>query len=92
MEQSIKHRIIVIDDNQDIYKDFTSVLCRDDSHDEINNLESNIFGESGPNSDTNILSSTSYDLSYASQGKEGVNMIKKAYKDEDPFTLAFVWF
>ncbi|HLP48715.1 MAG TPA: histidine kinase dimerization/phospho-acceptor domain-containing protein, partial [Candidatus Kapabacteria bacterium] len=79
-------KIIVIDDNPDIFDDFRSILCKEKDLYGLDNIEAALFGT--PKEECESL--PEYKLAYASQGKEGAEMIKKAYEEGEPFQLAFV--
>ncbi len=80
-------RIIVIDDNEAIHKDFRKILCRKDSR-ELDKLEAMIFdgdGENGPKGE-----SPSFAMDSAFQGQEGVERVRDALKAHRPYAVAFV--
>ena len=90
MEESHR-RIIIIDDNQAIFADFQEILGdRKQSGQPVTSfldeLEAEFYGESTPKAKSSI----SYELGYASQGKEGVEKVRNALKEKRPFALAFV--
>ncbi len=81
-------KIIVIDDNPDIFKDFCNILRQRKDTRDLDKMEADLFG-------TGIdfpvpPSKPKYKLVYASQGKEGVERIKQAHEKGRPFNLAFV--
>ncbi len=80
-------RIIIIDDNEDILKDFARVLTKTGTS-TIDDLEFNIFD----NSKTSLAETIAheYDLTFATQGKDGYEMVKEADAQNKPFQLAFV--
>jgi len=81
-------KIIVIDDNPDIFKDFCNVLRKRKATRDLDKMETDLFGTK---SDSLALpSKPEYKLVYAAQGKEGVERIKQAYEKGTPFCLAFV--
>lgn len=81
-------RIIIIDDNPDIHKDFIKVLTTStDRNKEIDALESEIFGDSTPNV---VAKFPRFDVDCAQQGKEGFEKIKQAHEEGKPYALAFV--
>lgn len=83
-EQS--RRIIVIDDNPDIHKDFSTILLSDTST-YLESLESELFGQ-GKVADA--WESPHFQLDYASQGQIGYEKIKEACDENRPYQLAFV--
>ena len=80
-------RILVIDDNESIHKDFKAILCGGDlDTSSIDKVEATIFGGKKPKTQT----TTSFDVSSAYQGKEGLEMICKAVDEGRPYAMAFV--
>ncbi|MBI9091651.1 MAG: PAS domain S-box protein [Desulfobacterium sp.] len=79
-------RILIIDDNHDIFKDFQNVLTDKPDTSELDFLEANFFGESVGKSVDKIT----YELDYASQGEDGVVKIKDALLENRAYALAFV--
>ncbi|MDX9975133.1 MAG: diguanylate cyclase [FCB group bacterium] len=82
----LKRRILTIDDNEDIHRDFAAVLLpprRDESLDE---MEAALFGTAAPKS-TRV---NEYEIEHALQGEDGVKKISKALHDGNPYALAFV--
>jgi PAS domain S-box-containing protein len=80
---SIKRRILIVDDNPAIYTDFRKILCADKY--EISALEASLFGdaqtaESGP----------SFELDYASQGQEALQLVSAACSEGRPYVMAFI--
>ncbi|GIX00104.1 MAG: hypothetical protein KatS3mg111_3436 [Pirellulaceae bacterium] len=79
----IERRILIIDDNVAIHRDFEKILSRQ-SDSELDDLGADLFGNA--TADTSRV----FNLSYASQGEEGVAMAKEAVEQQRPFALAFV--
>ncbi|PLX51163.1 MAG: hybrid sensor histidine kinase/response regulator [Desulfobulbaceae bacterium] len=80
-------RILVIDDDLDIWKAYQLVLTPEavssgTSADKINHLLSPVM-EDDP-------AVAHYSLSFAVQGQEGYAMVEEALRKEEPFALAFV--
>ncbi len=85
-----QRKIIIIDDNKAIFNDFQEILTdgpdgMSDSF-ELDALEAAFYGEKKPES----LPEVNYELVYANQGKEGVEKVEAALKENAPFALAFV--
>jgi signal transduction histidine kinase len=81
-------KIIVIDDNPDIFKDFCNILLKRKTTRNLDKMEADLFGTK---SDSLAPPSKSeYKLVYSAQGKEGVERIKQAHEKGTPFCLAFV--
>jgi signal transduction histidine kinase len=85
-EKEMTHRILVIDDNPSIHKDFQTILLEEEESETLNTLRDEVFGNK---SNTNTFKSV-YELDFASQGKEGCEKIKQACSEDRPYELAFV--
>ena len=83
-------RIIVIDDNESIHRDFKMILGRSDSeaNSDLDDLESELFGANETKADA--VHFTGFEIETASQGKEGYEKVKAAKEAGKPFALAFV--
>jgi diguanylate cyclase (GGDEF)-like protein len=88
--QEIKssYHILVIDDNTAIHKDFRKILGkRSETNNELDNMEAFLFdGEIDRDQDNGIQ----FEIEYASQGQEGLEMLRRASEEGTPFSLAFV--
>jgi diguanylate cyclase (GGDEF)-like protein len=80
-------RIIIIDDNPEIHKDFIKILSTKVSgRGKLDSLEKELFGSEG-----DATSKLPYfEIDTASQGQEGVERIAAALKEGRPYALAFV--
>jgi signal transduction histidine kinase len=89
MNEAIKgnvHRILIIDDNPNIHKDFQTILIEDRESLALDELRAEVFGQTNNDSkDHNI-----YELDFASQGKEGCEKVKESLAQNRPYKLAFV--
>jgi CheY-like chemotaxis protein len=83
----ILRRILVIDDNPDIHKDFRMILTQKDDLSKLEELESELFGREQP---APRWRCPSFDLEFASQGKQGLDEVKLAMDQEMPYQLAFI--
>ncbi|MDP1601684.1 MAG: EAL domain-containing protein [Legionella sp.] len=84
-----KHlRIIIIDDNPDIHRDFIKILTISNHASKLSELDRELFGEKSSADDEDNL--PQFDIETASQGEEGVEKIKKALEEGSPFALAFI--
>ena len=79
-----RFKIIVIDDNLNIHQDFIKILTANVAT-ELDSISSKLFGKK-----TADLKLPLFEISTASQGQEGVQMVEKALKDGAPYALAFV--
>jgi diguanylate cyclase (GGDEF)-like protein len=79
-------RILIIDDNRDIHRDFCKVLGGGlDDASSMAAAELAILGESPPSSVKNT-----FEIDSAYQGQEGVAQVKQALDDGRPYAMAFV--
>ncbi|MBF0100808.1 MAG: EAL domain-containing protein [Desulfobacterales bacterium] len=80
-------RILVIDDNTSIHNDFRKILMKSKpKNDHLNDMESFLFGavvQQPPNS-------ALFEIDCASQGIEGLELVKQAIAKGTPYALAFV--
>lgn len=79
-------RILVIDDNPNIHEDFRIILSDGGQYDDIDKLAAAYF-------DNEIKSDPphpKYRLDFSTQGMEGVEKVKEALSNHDPYMLAFV--
>jgi len=86
MEKDMIHRILVIDDNPSIHKDFQTILLDEEESTTLNSLRNEVFGENTSESKARSV----YELDFASQGKEGCEKVKQACSEKRPYELAFV--
>jgi diguanylate cyclase (GGDEF)-like protein len=79
-------RILVIDDNSAIHDDFRKILVKSvKTVDSLKDMRSALFGTvSQP------MSTVEFALDFASQGKEGLEMVQQAKAAGQPYALAFV--
>jgi signal transduction histidine kinase len=78
---------MIIDDNPDIHKDFTTILAAKTDLSNLESLESELFGRNQP---LPAQDGPRYDLDFASQGRKGAEKIKSATRKKRPYQLAFV--
>ena len=92
IEQNLDPRIIIIDDNKSIHEDFRKILrpVVDTEKNSLNALEDKLFADEFKTPDKILQDLPQFNLSFASQGQEGVQYIKEAVAQKKPFALAFV--
>ena len=82
-------RILLIDDNQEIHKDYRKILAPADGAADgaIDDLEDALFGDDEP-----VTSSPAqtFELDSALQGQEALEKVRQAKLADRPFALAFV--
>ena len=76
-------RILVIDDNEAIHEDFRKVLLHQDSN--VPDAAAAFFGKQHIESTTQQA-----ELSFASQGQDGLKLVQEAIEEDRPFAVAFV--
>lgn len=79
-------KILVVDDNPDIHHDFEIILCEQQRCDQLDHMEAEIFGQAAPPPCLPV----SYQLSFASQGRQAVDLVRQSFERHNPFQLAFV--
>jgi diguanylate cyclase len=93
MDKNYDFRIMIIDDNPDIHRDFIKTLTSFNTADELKSLDEKLFGSSSePTKDDKPaeIPLPKFQIDTATQGKEGVEQILTAIKNGTPYALAFV--
>jgi diguanylate cyclase (GGDEF)-like protein len=80
----LRHRILVIDDNEDIHQDYQKILAGRDAG-QMSAAEAALFGERQP-----TLSRPTFDVDSAMQGRDGVELARAALAEGRPYSVAFV--
>jgi diguanylate cyclase (GGDEF)-like protein len=81
------HRILIIDDNSAIHEDFRKILVKQTQpKDNLEDMEALLFGTEVQTS----VAVSSFEIDCASQGMDGLEMVKKAQSEGRPYSLAFV--
>jgi diguanylate cyclase len=84
--KTVRHKILIIDDNSSIHADFRKILCRNGTPGNgIEDLEMSLFGAASINK-----ANTNFTIDCASQGQEGLELVQKAESQGEPYALAFV--
>lgn len=79
------HRILVVDDNPAIHRDFEKILGGSRRHEDLSSLERDLFGAR-----ESLPAATQYALTCALSGQDALLMLRRALQDGKPFTMAFV--
>lgn len=80
-------RILIIDDNPDILKDFKKILAFEKkSSESLDNLNKELFGEA----EKSVIPLPRFSIDTASQGEEGVKLITDSLAVKKPYALTFV--
>ncbi len=83
-------RILIIDDNLDIHKDFIKILTNQEStNKDVDILNAQIFGENSTEQNLD-LSIPPFTIDTASQGLDGISLVQTAYDTEQKYALVFV--
>jgi signal transduction histidine kinase len=85
-QAEIVHRILVVDDNPNIHKDFQTILLEENESTTLDALRDEVFGNTKSESQTRSV----FELDFASQGKEGCEKVRQACSENRPYELAFV--
>ena len=80
------HRILIVDDNPNIHKDFQTILVEEEESTDLSVLRSEVFGDKASGDAAQSI----YELDFASQGKEGCEKIEQARSEGRPYELAYV--
>ncbi len=80
-----QRRILIVDDNEAIHKDFRKIFgAGSPSGAALEAAEALLFGEQSENN------GAGYEVDSAFQGKEGLEMVRKAVAEGRPYPLAFI--
>ena len=80
------HRILIIDDNPNIHKDFKTILIEEQENSVLDELRAEVLGDTTEaDKDENT-----FQLDFASQGQEGLEKVKRALEENNPYKLVFV--
>jgi CheY-like chemotaxis protein len=82
---SSAHRILVVDDNTAIHRDFQKILSGGQSHSDLDDLEQDLFGVRN-----GAASLKQYSVACADSGQEALKLVQRALQQARPFTMAFV--
>jgi two-component system NtrC family sensor kinase len=85
MNQNQNRRILIIDDNRAIHDDFRKILGDPDGDGNgLGELEA-LYGNSRKNG-----SVPNYEINFASQGREGLELVQQALAESRPYAMAFI--
>jgi diguanylate cyclase len=80
----LTHRLLMIDDNPAIHEDYRKILTGGDDT-QISAAEAALFGES-----QSTVSRPTFDVDSAMQGRDGVELARRALAEGRPYSVAFV--
>ncbi len=78
-------RILVVDDNEAIHDDFRKILCVDEAQARFDAEESEMFGP-----DPRRRKRTHFDLTFASQGQQALDIVRAAWEAGRRFAVVFM--
>lgn len=82
----VNGRILIVDDNPTIHRDFEKVLVSETAGDDkMSDAERILFGAATVNT-----AQPKFELTFASQGQAGVALVEQRAKDKKPFAVAFI--
>ncbi len=86
------NRILIVDDNPDIHKDFKKILNYSNSAESnyIEQLEESIFDEKMDNTNEMDVQDISYEIEDAYQGEEALKMVEKSLEEDNAYSLIFM--
>ncbi|MBF0357792.1 MAG: response regulator [Magnetococcales bacterium] len=87
MNEKINHRVLVIDDDKELLD-----VYRETFHPNRKNKQSSlmVFAEEASEIDTEVSEESIFKVSTASQGEEGVELVRRSLTNNQPFAVAFI--
>jgi CheY-like chemotaxis protein len=81
------YRILVVDDVASIHEDFRKILLprRETPHQHLDEINAKLLEKSAPRSNL-----PSFEIDFASQSQEAINLVQKSKVNNRPFAVAFV--
>jgi CheY-like chemotaxis protein len=89
MDEIPHYRLLVVDDNPNIHKDFTKILIGDkglEATSAIHQMETHLFGKESPSQ----IALGSYVIDSAYQGEEAFKKVEASLKEKNPYALIFM--
>jgi len=81
------HRLLIVDDNREIHKDFRKILCANtNERSKLDDEETYLFNESSGSR----CPLPEYELESAYQGQEALELVQRAVNAHSPYSMAFV--
>lgn len=93
-EKQSNYRILIVDDNENIHKDFNSIFRPFNTTDEeLKNLENDIFEAETDQfeqqyEDLDLIKE--FSLDHAFSGEEAIEKVKSSFSEDNPYTLIFM--
>lgn len=85
MSDMKQKRILLVDDNTEIHKDFCKVLSNT-NHDSLEEASAHLFGTSAPTP----FKAQEYNIDSAYQGQEALELVQQSILNNYPYALAFI--
>ncbi|MFI4877411.1 MAG: EAL domain-containing protein [Steroidobacterales bacterium] len=79
----LTHRVLLVDDNESIHKDYRKILAAGDT--QVSAAEAALFG-----AQPSAMTRPMFDVDSAMQGREGVTKAREAQAEGRPYSVAFV--
>jgi diguanylate cyclase len=79
-------RILIVDDNRAIHKDFRKILLGPELDENLRDLEATLFGDTAPAPGT----PGNFRLDSAYQGAEALALVQRSREDHQPYSVAFI--
>ena len=79
-------RLIIVDDNSEVLNDFRKVLCPASAASDLSSMEAELFG--APSS--TVTARTSYDVTFATSGRQALEAVMHALRLRRPYAGAIV--
>ena len=90
-------RILVIDDQENIRKDYENILVKSAKSQEIFDIENFLEDVNTAKPEENLLyeeppeiNGIDFEVDFADQGKKGYFLVQKALEDNKPYSVAFI--
>lgn len=80
-------RILIVDDNAAIHRDFRKILCSEPPEPGLSDLERDLFGST---TTARPKRPGGYQVSFANGGEAALNLVRRAVARAEPFMMAFV--
>ncbi|TVQ01363.1 MAG: hybrid sensor histidine kinase/response regulator [Balneolaceae bacterium] len=86
-----KNRILLVDDNEAIHEDITSILTshRENTNPKLQSIEEKLFG-ANDRSLNDLTENIDYEIDHAYQGKDAIQLVDQAEADGKPYSLIFM--
>ena len=89
IEKTSNNRIIVIDDDPDVWEAYKAILAPQQLEEKFTAQKKmeELVANAGL---TGLPDQENFDVSFASQGQEGLQLVEKFLQEDRPFAIAFI--